>query len=185
MRRAGASLLLCVVTALASRATPPTTTTAPALLEFVSAEYRFRLNHPAEWLVPEHPVSGEVFSLRTPAISPSDARFGVVGLRIDNGPDGQSDVATLIDLGGTIAGYVFKNGGQKVIVKPDQLGAAALAARRIRFVTDQPSGKIATMYVVAVRKRIEYVFTVAAPVELFDQLLPRVDALLKSFELIE
>src|SRR5947208_2974758 len=143
-------------------------TSQVATTEFVSPEFRFRLRHPAAWIRPEHPVNDQVFSVRTPDIGPTDARFGVVGLKIDNGPEGQSDAATLVELSDSIAGYVFKNGGQHVTVKGDKIGVANLPARRIRFVSDQPSGKIATMYVVAVRKRTEYVFNVAAPVELFD-----------------
>jgi hypothetical protein len=162
---------------------PATTQTATA--EFVSPEFRFRLRYPAEWTRPEHPVNDQVFSVRTPDIRPADHRFGVVGLKIDNGPEGQSDAATLMELSGSIAGYVFKMGGQHVTIKPDKIGVANLPARRIRFVSDQPSGKIATMYVIAVRKRTEYVFNIAAPVEMFDEMLPRVNELLKSFELIE
>src|ERR1700719_4722401 len=70
--------------------------TQPATVEFVSPEFRFRLRHPANWIRPEHPVNDQVFSVRTPDISPTDARFGVVGLKIDNGPEGQSDAATLL-----------------------------------------------------------------------------------------
>src|SRR5439155_14474847 len=139
---------------------------------------------PAGWVLPEHPVKGEVFSVRTPVISASDQRIGVVGLRIDNGPEGRSDAATMMELSSSIAGYVFKNGAQHVVVKPDALSNGTLPARRIRFLTDQPSGKVATMYVVAVHKRVEYVFNIAAPAEQFDAMLPQVEALLKSFEVL-
>ncbi|HSV16597.1 MAG TPA: hypothetical protein VLI90_20200 [Tepidisphaeraceae bacterium] len=160
-------------------------TTQSATTEFVSPEFRFRLRHPAQWTRPEHPVNDQVFSVRTPDVAPGDHRFGVVGLKIDNGPEGQSDAATLLELSDSIAAYVFKGGAQHVTVKPDKIGVANILARRVRFVTEQPSGKIATMYVIAVRKRTEYVFNIAAPVELFDTMLPGVDELLKSFELIE
>jgi hypothetical protein len=167
--------------------TAPSTepTSAPATKEFNSGEFRFRLKYPADWVLPEHPVNGEVFSLRTPVISASDKRFGVVGLRIDNGPEGATDVATMMELSSSIAGYVFKNGAQHVIIKPDALSGGSLPARRIRFVTDQPTGKVATMYVVAVHKRVEYVFNIAAPAEQFEQMLPQVEALLKSFEVLD
>jgi hypothetical protein len=169
---------------LAEPTTAPTTTTAPAMAEFVSPEFRFRLKYPSDWIVPEHPVNGEVFSVRTPPISESDSRFGVVGLRIDNGPEGRSDNATMMDLSGSIAGYVFKSGGQHVTIKPDVVGGT-MSARRIRFETEQPSGKIETMYVVTVKKRIAYVFNVAAPAEKFDAMLPQVEAVLKSFEVLD
>jgi hypothetical protein len=177
------SAFIILHSANAADTTAPTTQAATA--EFVSPEFRFRLRHPADWIRPQHPVNDQVFSVRTPDMSPTDARFGVVGLKIDNGPEGQSDTATLLELSDSIAGYVFKNGGQHVTVKPDRIGVANLSARRIRFVSDQPSGKIATMYVVAVRKRTEYVFNVAAPVELFDEMLPGVNEVLKSFELLD
>ena len=165
-------------------------TTAPATsqvatTEFVSPEFRFRLRHPAAWIRPEHPVNDQVFSVRTPDISQTDKRFGVVGLKIDNGPEGQSDAATLLELSDSIASYVFKMGGQHVVMKPDKVGVANLPARRIRFVSDQPSGKIATMYIIAVRKRTEYVFNVAAPAEMFEAMLPGVNEVLMSFELNE
>jgi hypothetical protein len=175
----------CGPTLLAASDTTAPSTQPAATVEFVSPEFRFRLRHPAEWVRPKHPVNDQVFSVRTPDTGAADARFGVVGLKIDNGPEGQSDSATLLELSDSIAGYVFKNGGQHVTVKPDKIGVANLSARRIRFVSDQPSGKIATMYVVAVRKRTEYVFNIAAPVDLFDTMLPDVNEVLKSFELID
>ena len=189
--RAFVPLALIALTSIARAAEGPTTapasepSTAPAVSEFASAEFRFRLKYPAGWVLPEHPVNGEVFSLRTPVVSASDKRFGVVGLRIDNGPEGRTDVATMMELSSSIAGYVFKNGAQHVIVKPDALSDGTLPGRRIRFWTVQPEGKVATMYVVAVHKRVEYVFNIAAPAEQFEAMLPQVEALLKSFEVLD
>jgi hypothetical protein len=151
--------------------------------EFASDEFHFRLKYPADWLVPQKPIGGAVFSARTPALGPKDARFGVVGLRIDQGPQNRSDHDTLMELSAAMAGYVFNHGGKKVTIRPDQLGG--LPARRVRFISDEPSGPIATMYVVAVKHRIEYVFSIAAPAEKFDELLPEVEAMLKSFEVLD
>src|SRR5258708_4427125 len=96
----------------------------PGVAAFLSPEFRFRWKYRADGLLPEHPVHDQVFSVRTPDISPTDKRFGVVGLRIDNGPEDQSDNATLLELSDSLAGYVFKSGAQHVTVKPDKLGTA-------------------------------------------------------------
>ena len=181
------SAFIILHSASAQVTTEPTTApaTSPDTKEFTSPELRFRLRYPADWIAPEHPVNDQVFSVRTPALSATDHRFGVVGLRLDNGPEGQPDRATLLEISGSIAGYVFKNGGKKVTIKDDKIGVANLPARRIRFLTDQPDGQVVTMYVVAVHKRTEYVFNIAAPAEMFDRILPDVNELLKSFDLIE
>lgn len=166
-------------------ATAPATqpATAPMAREFTSDKFHFRVKYPAGWLVPPQPIGTEVFSARTPAFGPKDARFGAVGLRIDQGPQGRSDRSILMELSAAMAGYIFNHGGKKVTIRPDQLGN--LPARRVRFISDQPSGPVATMYVVAVKHRIEYVFSIAAPAEKFDELLPAVETMLKSFEVLE
>ncbi len=185
-----ASVSVCRASDTTAPATQPATLPAHtpasqsvAMREIVNREQRFRLKCPADWIEPEHPANGQVFSVQKPGGSPQDTQFGVVGLRIDNGPEGMSDKAILMDLSGSIAGAVFKSGGKKITVKPDTLGV--IAARRIRFLNEQPAATTEVMYVIAVKKRIEYVFNVAAPQQQFEEMLPAVEELLKSFEVLD
>ena len=159
----------------AGPATQPST--APAVRDFVSGEFRFHLQYPADWIVPPEPVHDQVFSVRTP-VSPS-GKFGEVGLRIDSGPVDMVDKAALIDLSGSVVGIVQHNGGKNVRITRGQLGG--YPSRTVRFQTEGTEA----MYVMTVHQHIQYVFNVAAPEEKFEAFLPSVEALLKSFELIE
>ena len=172
-QKCGLFLLLALVAA--APATQPST--APATKDFTSSEFRFRLRYPAGWIVPPESVHDQVFSVRTP--TEPDGQFGEVGLRIDTGPADMPDKATLVDLSGTVVGIVQHNGGQHVRITRGQLGG--YPSRIVRFTTENTEA----MYVMTVHQHVQYVFNVAAPAKRFDGLLPSVQALLKSFELLE
>ena len=166
------SLLFLLAAAPASQPS-----SAPATKDFSSDEYRFRLQYPAGWIVPPEPVHDQVFSVRTPA--DASGKFGEVGLRIDSGPIEMTDKAALVELSGTVVGIVQHNGGHAVRITRGQLGG--YPSRIVRFQT----GETEAMYVMTVHQHVQYVFNVAAPAKQFDALLPAVEMLLKSFELIE
>jgi hypothetical protein len=184
---------VAVLTLLATTAaTPATRPTTP----FTSDEYGFRLEVPADWIVPEHPDDGQVFTVWMPLRSPAAGgpatraagpfRVGGVGLRIEQGPPGQPDRQVVRDLTDSMAADLFadeKLAAKHVALRPATVGD--LPARQVRFVVDQAGRPVAVLYVVAVRKGVEYVFNTAAPADQFDALLPDLLAMLASFDVRE
>ncbi len=167
-------------------------TTRPTKV-FNSAEHGFKLQVPADWIVPERPDEGQVFTVwmplhrptTGPTTSPVDRlQVGGVGLRIEQGPPGMSDGQIVHDLSGTMADQLFHEadkGIRHVTIRPAVVGT--MPARQIGFVVDHPGGPVAVLYIVGVHKGTEYVFNTAAPADQFDELLPDVKAMLASFDL--
>jgi hypothetical protein len=149
---------------------------------------RFRLDYPADWTLLEKPVNHQVLSMQTQPVNRADQNLGVMGLRIDSGPDGATDEQILKVLSGGMVDYVFNHGAKNVTVKSDTLGD--IPARRIRFDTDKTTdaGKrpatTTVIYIVAVHNRTEYVFTAAAPADQIAKMFPGVDAVVKSFRVL-
>ena len=180
------ALLATVAAAPATRPTRP----------FNSDEYGFRLKVPADWIVPEHPDDGQVFTVWMPLPKPATDgpatrpagpfRVGGVGVRIEQGPPGQPDRQVLRDLTDAMAADLFaddKLAAKHVAMRPATVGD--LPARQVRFAVDQAGRPVVVLYVVAVRKGVEYVFNAAAPADQFDALLPDVLAMLASFDVRE
>ena len=191
-RRCISSLLLLLPIAAGPATRPSTEPDHPAavsvvpiikLADFTSNEFRFRLRYPADWIVLEHPVNNQVFSLQTEPVNAADANLGVAGLRIDTGPEGTSDVQSLKNVSDAIVDYLFNHGGKKISIKTSALGT--LDARQVTVTNEHSTGDTQAMYVIAVHQRIEYVFTIAGPADEFVKMQPKVDLLLKSFELME
>jgi hypothetical protein len=156
----------------------------PIQLEtFSSDQYRFTMDYPASWTVLEHPVNHQVLSMQTQPANATDKNLGVMGLRIADGPAAGSDEEILQTVSGEMVDYLFNHGGKKITIHPEKLGD--IPARRIRCSTDQPAGATTAIYIIAVHNRTEYVFTIAAPADQIDKMLPGVDAVLKSFKLLE
>ena len=175
-------LILLPLLAAAAPATRPTKV-------FNSDEYGFKLKVPADWIVPERPDEGQVFTvwmpLHRPTTEPADKlQVGGVGLRVEQGPPGLPDKQVLRDLTGTMADQLFHEadkGIHHVTLRPADLGG--IPARQVGFVVDHPGGPVAVLYVVGVHKGTEYVFNTAAPADQMDRLLPDVRAMLGSFDL--
>ena len=144
---------------------------------------QFTLDYPEEWTVLDHPVNYQVFSMQTEPVNKADRNLGVMGLRIDTGPATGSDAEILKDVSGGMVELLFNHGAKNTTVKPDKLGD--IPARRIRVDTDQPTGSTTAIYIVAVHHRTEYVFTIAAPSDQIEKMLPKVEAVLKSFKVLE
>jgi hypothetical protein len=170
-------LLLLMILGLGA-ATTTAPTTEPALREFSSRQYRVRWKYPADWIVANPPMQGKVFSAHVPG-----GDNGFVNLRIARGSQGSSDAAILVDVADGLASFVFKNGGEHVKIKPEQIGD--LPARRITFEKQGESQRVKAAYVVAVKDGVEYVFNFAAPAVVFDSLEPAVNEMLKSFEVLD
>lgn len=186
---------LLALTALATTAVAATSrpaTTRPTKV-FASDEYGFKLKVPADWILPERPDEGQVFTVWMPLHQPTTGpatdqklQVGGVGLRVEQGPAGVPDRAIVRDLTGTIADHLFNQadkGIRHVTIKPAKVGF--LPAREVAFTVDHPGGPLSVLYVVAVRKGTEYVFNTAAPSEQMDKLLPEIRAMLASFDLKE
>jgi hypothetical protein len=188
MRTGRRFLVPLLALSAASPATRPTKT-------FNSDECGFQLKVPLEWIVPDRPDEGQVFtvwmplhrSTSRPSAGPVDKlQVGGVGLRVEQGPPGMSDFQILRDLSGTMADQLFHEadkGIHHVTVRPAVIGT--IPARQVGFVVDHPGGPVAVLYVVGVHKGTEYVFNTAAPADQFDALLPDVKAMLASFDLRE
>jgi hypothetical protein len=171
-------LLFLAMTLGLTAPAPGEPTTQSAQHEFTSPQYKIRLKYPADWTAPDPPLPGDIFSAQPP-----EPNRAMLNLRIDHAPPGAPDSATLVDLTDSMAGAIFKNGGEHVIIKPQTLGA--LPARRISFEKQGPADRVKGVYVVAVKDRVEYVFNFTASVQAFDSLLPAMNDLLNSFELLD
>jgi hypothetical protein len=122
--------------------------------------------------------------MQTQTPNATDKNLGVMGLRIAEGPAAGSDEQILQTVSGEMVDYLFNHGGKKITIQPDKLGD--IPGRRIRCSTDQSAAATtAAIYIFAVHNRTEYVFTVAAPADQIDKMLPAVDAVLKSFKVLE
>lgn len=173
----GAAIPLALLTLLGATSSTRPTTAPSATRLFVSSEHLFQLRYPADWVRPQQPVHGQLFSIRTPVFA--DGKFGELGLRIDSAPADTPDSVTLFNLSGSIVGVISHGGGKGLRITKGEL--AGFPSRIVSFHTDATR----VMYIMMVRKHVEYVFNVAAPTGQFDAILPKVNRLLESFALIE
>ena len=155
---------------------------------FDSSEYGFRLRVPVAWVVPERPDEGQAFTAHTPPLAttrPADraGAVGVVSLKVGDGPEGATDPQILREGSDLLAATVFEHGGLHVTIRPGSLGT--VAARRVRYTVDRPDGRVDVLTVIAVRKRVTYALTVAAPAGRLNELMPDVEPMLASFDLRE
>jgi hypothetical protein len=180
-------LLAVIAAGPASQPAPlPPSATEPSkipMADLTNAPFHFHLKYPADWKAVDPPVNHQVISLQTVPIDPKNTAFGVIGLRVTRGSGEEADPELLKDVSGEMVNYAFNNGGKKVILKPDKLGD--IPARRIVFDLEKPDGVSRVECVVAVRDSGIYVFTVAAPSDVFDKMQPGLREMLKSFELTE
>jgi hypothetical protein len=170
-----AAIALAIVLVFLSRALAAPSTRS-ATTEFTSSEHRLRFKYPVEWIVPERPLQGAIFSAQIPPA-------GDISLRIDRSNQNSPDAAILMDVADALASVAFKSGGKHVTIKPDQLGD--LPARRITVQSGDPPDTVQAVYIVAVKDRVEYVFHFAGPAKLLDSQLPAINEMLKSFELLD
>lgn len=181
----------------ATRPAGPATAPALPLVPWSSERFRVRLRYPRPWHIVATPPVGTVFSAHIPLHDPPGPA-ATISLRMDRavaadkiGPDPSgTDRAAMMDIADAMAAYVFNNGGRKVTIRPDTLGSktlpgGAIPARRVRYLTDLPSGPAATLDVVAVKNGIAYVWTISGPAGSFDPLLPQVQQMLDSFETLQ
>ena len=167
---------------------PSTAPVSPPLANFTSAEARVRFSYPADWTLPPKPLPRQLFTAQTPPLD-ANGRFAVISLQVDRGVPGPNDPAAMLDFSDALAAYAFNHGGQHVILKADTLGLPtsddALPARRIRFLTPGISGTAATQYVVAVKDGTAYLFTVAAPAEIFDTAIAAATPMFQTFQRLQ
>ncbi len=178
MRTGRPLIAVLLLLAAAGPATRPTRA-------FNSDEYGFGLRVPADWVVPDHPDAGQAFTAHSPplpATRPADrpAAVAVVNLRIGGGPDGLADGQVLREASDLLAATVFEHGGQHVTIRPGPLGT--IPGRQVRYTVDRPDGRADVLTAIAVRHRVTYVLTVAAPAGRLEPVMGDVNAILASFD---
>jgi hypothetical protein len=141
--------------------------------------YNLHLDYPADWTVLDPPVNNQVLSMQTQAPGKADRNLGVMGLRINTGPETADDAQLLKEISGGMVDYLFNHGGKNIAIKPDKLGD--IPARRISVDTDSAKA----VYMVAVLHHTEYVFNIAAPADQMEKMMSAALEVIRSFKITE